>query len=734
MWREYSSGYIRNNRSSGITVIAAAFLSSLLLSLLCGVFYNLWKYEVERIEREEGSWQSRITGEFDSEEIRAVQSFAGVTKVEVWEEESGETVLDLYFQNMSQVLEDTPKAARLAGASKEDVTYHHALLSMYLVRDPEDPAPRLVFPFFILVTLLASISLIVIIHNAFAVSMNDRVYQLGILSSVGATPGQIRACLMQEAAVLCTLPVLAGSLLGIAGSAGVMEITNVIARDIPGRQPAVFGYHPLVFAVTVLVSAVTIWISAWIPARKLSRMTPMEALKHTGEVQLKRRKNSRILAAVFGMEGELAGNALKAQRRSLRTASLSLILSLLAFTLMQCFFTLSAISTRETYFEKYQDAWDIMVSVKDTKVDQIEEAEEIRSLPGVENAVVYQKVTAKTLVAEEELSAEMEANGGFSNAPREQAIQTEEGWLVHAPLVIMDDNSFLAYCEQIGVTPGLNGTVIRNQISDVTDPDFRHARSLPYLKEENSERIVKNPEEEGKLAQIPVLAYTEEVPVLREEYGTEDPYELVYFLPASLWTAVREQVGVNGEDSTIRILAKEPVTQETLDGIESDITQLLGEKYTIESENRIQEKETNDREIQGMMLILGGFCVLLALIGISSVFSNTLGYVRQRRREFARYLSVGMTPAGLRKMFCIEALVIAGRPVLITLPVSALIVWYMLRMSYMEAETFFDEAPVLPVAVFMLAILGAVAFAYYLGWRRVRKIDLAEALRDDTMF
>ena len=139
---------------------------------------------------------------------------------------------------------------------------------MYLVRDPEDPAPRLVFPFFILVTLLASISLIIIIHNAFAVSMNDRIYQLGIFSSVGATPGQIRAFLLEEAAVLCILPVLAGILLGIAGSAGIMELINVIGRDIPGRQPAVFGYHPLVFAVTVLVSTVTIWISAWIPARK----------------------------------------------------------------------------------------------------------------------------------------------------------------------------------------------------------------------------------------------------------------------------------------------------------------------------------------------------------------------------------------------------------------------------------------------------------------------------------
>lgn len=734
MWREYSSGYIKNNRSSGITVIAAAFLSTLLLSLLCGMFYNLWKYEVERIQREEGSWQSRIMGEFAPEDIQAVQSFASVTNVEVWEEESGETVLDLYFQNMRQVLEDTPKVARLSGVSQENVSYHHALLSMYLVRDPEDPASRLVFPFFILVTLLASISLIVILHNAFAVSMNDRIYQLGIFSSVGATPNQIRTFLLQEAAVLCILPILAGILLGIAGSAGIMEILNVIGRDIPGRQPTVFGYHPLVFAVTVLVSAVTIWISAWIPARKLSRITPIEALKHTEEAKLKRRKNPRILAAVFGTEGELAANALKAQQSSLRTASFSLVLSLLAFTLMQCFFTLSAISTRETYFEKYQDAWDIMVSVKDTKVDQIEEAEEIRSLPGVESAVVYQKVTAKTLIAEEEISTDMKAIGGFSNASGEQAIQTEEGWLVHAPLVIMDDNSFLAYCEQIGVTPRLDGAVIRNQISDVTDPDFRHARSLPYLKEENSKRTVKNSEKEGAWAQLPVLAYTEEVPVLREEYGTEDPYELVHFLPVSLWTAVKEKIGENGEDSIIRILAKEPVTQEALNGIESDITQLLDEKYTIESENRIQEEETNDKEIHGMMLILGGFCVLLALIGISSVFSNTLGYVRQRRREFARYLSVGMTPAGLKKMFCIEALLIAGRPVLITIPVSALIVWYMLRMSYMEAGTFFDEAPVLPVAVFILAILGAVAFAYYLGWRRVRKIDLVEALRDDTMF
>ena len=87
--------------------------------------------------------------------------------------------------------------------------------------------------------------------------------------------------------------------------------------------------------------------------------------------------NSYLL---WGVEGQLAGNALKAQKKARRMASFSLILSFMAFTLMQCFFTLSGISTRETYFEKYQDAWDIMVTVKDTEVDSFQKRRKYRLL------------------------------------------------------------------------------------------------------------------------------------------------------------------------------------------------------------------------------------------------------------------------------------------------------------------------------------------------------------------
>ena len=736
MWKDYSSGYIKNNRSSGMSVMIAAFISALLLSLLLGLFYNAWKYEIESIEQEEGGWQSRIVGAFTQEDMESIKNFANVKDVVISEKgaQIPEPVIDIYFDDMGAVLDDTMQIAGVLGVSSEKVIYNHELLAMYMIRDPQDTAPRLLFPLFILITGLASFSLIIVIHNSFAVSMNARIHQFGIFSSIGATPKQIRACLLQEAAALCILPILIGNLLGILISMGIIHMANdLLGSDVAGRHDAVFGYHPLVLVATLLLTVVTIWISAWMPARKLSRLTPLEAIKNTGELQLKRKKKSPLLTCLFGLEGELAGGALKAQKRALRTASLSLIFSFLAFTIMQSFFALSGISRRETYFERYQGVWDIMVTVKDTDVDSFSEAQKLQEISGIRSVIVYQKAMAKRIIAEDEISEDMKSFGGFTVAGDNYVRKTDGGWLVNVPIVILDDASFLAYCEQIGITPQLNGAVIWNQIRDVTNPDFRHPRYMPYVKGENAVSILRQSGKEEMTAEVPVLSYTEKVPVLREEYATLDYYELVHFIPVSLWKEIKGQIGGSEEDAYICMLGRENVTAGELDALQGQVDSLIAGNYKTESENRIQEAAANDKQIQGMMTIFGGFCLLLAVIGIGNVFSNTLGFVRQRKREFARYMSVGMTQGEIKKMFCVEALTIAGRPILITLPLAAVTVGYMLKISYVEVGTFLAEAPFIPIMIFMLAIWGIVAFAYYLGWRNIRKINLAEVLRDDTM-
>ena len=175
------------------------------------------------------------------------------------------------------------------------------------------------------------------------------------------------------------------------------------------------------------------------------------------------------------------------------------------------------------------------------------------------------------------------------------------------------------------------------------------------------------------------------------------------------------------------------MTSSELDELQREVDQMTAESWTAESENRIQEREINDRQIQGMKAIFSGFCILLAIIGIGNVFSNTLGFVRQRKREFARYLSVGLTPEGIRKLFGLEALFLAGRPVLVTLPLAILSVGYMLKLSYLDPKEFLAEAPLLPIMIFWFAILAFVALAYLLGWQSLQKMSLKEMLGDDTM-
>ena len=702
MWRAYSSGYLKNNRAAGLSVVIAAFISALLLSLLCGLFYNFWKYEIERIELESGGWQSRIELELDAESVECIRNFAHVKEVVPMKTE-GSLCYDLYFDSMRAVLTETPRIAKRVGISSEHISYHDELLAMHFVRSPQDTAPRLLFPLFFVIT---------------------------------ALPRQIRTCLLQEAAALCVAPVAAGNLLGIAGTIKIGELINtLLGKDIPGRHEAAFGYHPLVLFAALSVTAITIWISAGIPAGKLSRMTPLEALKNTGELHLKRKNNAYVLAFLFGVEGELAGNALKAQQKALRTASMSFVLAFLAFTLMQCFFETSKISTRETYFARYQDAWDIMVTVKDTDILSFADTKEMQAVQGllsVESAVLYQKAAAKCIITEEMMSENMKQNGGFTYAAKKDVAQAEDAWVVNAPLIIMDDSSFLAYCEQIGAVPRLDGAVVLNRIRDVTNPDFRHPQYMPYINEKSDTSII-NAANNQETAEIPVLFYTDKVPVLREEYATQDYYELVHFMPVSLWREYRAGIGDRETALYIRVLGKEAVTLAELNALQQKIAQVISPAYSIESENRIQEYVVNNKKIQGVRWIFGGFCVLLAIIGIGNVFANTFGFVRQRRREVVRYLSVGLTPEGLRKMFCIEAVVIAGRPMLLTLPLAAAVVWYMLKLSYLEVRTFLAEAPFIPIGIFMPAIWASVALAYVLGWQSIRRIQITEVLRDDTM-
>ncbi len=392
---------------------------------------------------------------------------------------------------------------------------------------------------------------------------------------------------------------------------------------------------------------------------------------------------------------------------------------------MICFTTLADISTRYTYFERYQHAWDIMITLKDTGISDFGLTDELQEISRIKDATVYQKAEAMTFLPEGLQSDELSSLGGL--APVAGTPKADGQFQVSAPIVILDDTSFLNFCSQIGITPSLDGAIVLNQIWDSINSNFRYKKYVPFVREErHTTTLYKN----DKTVEIPVLSYTQTVPKLREEYKD---YSLVHFVSLTMWRDTLKQIGEADDDSYIRTLSSGNASLTDLNSLEQEIVRLVSRQYEIESENRVQERLSNDSLIQGMVMILGAFCILLAIIGIANVFSNTLGFLRHRKREFAQYMSIGLTPQEMRKMFCIEAFVIAGKPLLITLPLTVLFVQFAVTASYLDPMAFWSEAPFLPILIFAAAIVLFVALAYYIGGKRLLQCDLNETLRNDAL-
>lgn len=413
--------------------------------------------------------------------------------------------------------------------------------------------------------------------------------------------------------------------------------------------------------------------------------------------------------------------------------------------LIEGFFTLSQISTRYTYFERYQSSWDVMATLPEgaegpespAPADAFALKPRLVALPGVREAAVYQRAGGRVLLTAADQSSPLQALGGYEALTG--AAAEGEAFPVPAELVILDDAAFMDYCAAQGLPRRLDGAVVCDRVWDSLHSSFRHPAYLPFLQPGLARLTLagaEGAENAAQAAALPLLGYADTPPLLREEY---DRHSMALFLPETLWHQLQgggegAGLGVQPEDGPrIRLLAAEGAGAAELARLRQALAALLAEAgIPAETEDRIAERETNDEMIDGFRLVLGLGCGYLALIGLVGIFAHTLGFVRLRRREIARYASLGMTPAQLRRMFAREALTLAGRPVLAAIGLGAAALTGMIRASELDPAEFWAEAPVLPLLCFVLAVFALVGLAYYLGGRALLRTDLAETLRDET--
>ena len=118
---------------------------------------------------------------------------------------------------------------------------------------------------------VASIALLVGgigIMNMMLVSVSERTTEIGLRKALGARPSDIQMQFLLEAVILSLVGGLFGLILGL--------VISVVAAQVIGT-PFVLSY----FAITIGVgfSAAVGIIFGWAPARKASKLSPIDALR-----------------------------------------------------------------------------------------------------------------------------------------------------------------------------------------------------------------------------------------------------------------------------------------------------------------------------------------------------------------------------------------------------------------------------------------------------------------------
>ncbi len=257
------------------------------------------------------------------------------------------------------------------------------------------------------VIMIGSISLI---YNAFSISVTERTKQFGLLSSVGATRKQLRNSVLFEAMSVSVIGIPFGMLLGVGGTALALlyagsYIENLFSYSSQGPIRLEVVISGLAAFVAAGIAFLTVIISAWIPARRATKIAPMDAIRQNKDyhVTSKQTKGGNLIYKVGRLPGMLAKKYYCVSRKKYRATVISLTLSLILFLFA------SAVGTSLSAFAQSQvntENFDILVNL--FFVDDQAKIESIRNHPGVEKAAyVCQGMQYSSIVTDDMYTTEM---------------------------------------------------------------------------------------------------------------------------------------------------------------------------------------------------------------------------------------------------------------------------------------------------------------------------------------
>lgn len=640
--------------------------------------------------------------------------------------DKGNVNLYVMFNKNKKIIKQSEELAKELNYNG-DINYNSTLLALYGESTYGNVMSSMGGMMIIMLSLV-SIGCIIVIYNSFAISVMERKKEFGLLSSIGATKRQLSHTVFFEAVVVGVIGIILGILGAYIGIGCVILIINNLISDMLEYKLHLVT-NPLFIIIPVIFMIIVIGVSAFIPSRRASKVSPIEAIRQNDDIKINKKKirTSKLALKLFGIEGEIALKNIKRNKKKYRVTIVSLFISIVLFISFSSYMNYT-LNTASSVMGEVPYDYQISYFGDDPNNDKeaLDKINEIVKNSDVKEYVSY-SVSNLSIIGNYTYSDEY--LDFYKSAYGDDGIKALNNLKYqYISIYILDDNSYNKYKKLIGLDK--DSVILLNKFKGVSYGNNKRVNyNIPVINNGNINIKICNFDDNDEDVDttkycnknIDNIFVTNKSFDLIEEFSYMDDFKLI----------VNKKLYDSISDSSTHYTQFNIISDNTnnIDKLTKDLDKYSNVNYT-----NIKEamKQANNL-ILVVKILMYGFISLVTLIGVTSVFNTISTSMALRKREFAVLRSIGLTNRGFNKILFFESLFFGMKSLIFAIPVS---IGITVLIHYALADMVSISTIIIPwkyIIISIVSVFVIVLLTMMYSTSKIKKHNIIEQIREENI-
>ena len=559
-----------------------------------------------------------------------------------------------------------------------------------------------------------------IIYNILYIAVTKNIQFYGLLKTIGTSPKQIKKIVKLEGLKLSIIGIPIGIILAVIVSYLIVPLAlegMASGTYYEKMMENKIYFEPIVFILSILFSLFTVLISCKKPSKIASSISPIEAMKYSGQKTKKEKKNRNSTKG--GKLYKMAWyNVFRDKKRAI-LVFLSLFMGIMAFLGVNTF--INSVSV-ENYANRYlnndfelQAYYDDNSGIDNKVINEIEKIEGINSVETLKASMLQMDMNEK--IIKPLLKAAYERHG-----EDESALQT--------------------YLDKVKKNP----SEFSPWVVGVED------KTIERFNEENEEKIDLEAFKNGKLALIESFYYSKgkelDFSGKKITLKNADKNKTMSFNTRMFFNDESGILSFNGSNvlgvptiyvssSALNKLDKNlNVDKIYIDVDDKYDSKVKSKLKTIASESRLvlesktDKIESFNKSSLMMNVVGGGISIILIFIGLLNFINVMVTNVNVRLQELAIMESIGMTKKQIKNMLTIEGAYYASITTLLTCTLGMGMVYLIAQLTKNIADYAEFVFPGMELISLITLIFTVCLITPVMAYKYSSKKTVTERLRE----